>query len=123
MDEDGYAYDDEQFEEDEVTPPPPPPHPPRRTSSDELEAQQQSGLCSWKAIDLGEIELGEQLGGGSVGLVHRGTYRGELVALKTLVSEASSPAVVFCTPRCMNDEYSTTAVAVTTQLHLHMYCR
>ena len=75
-------YDDEQFEEDEVT------SPPGRLSSDALEPQQQSSVCSWKAIDLGEIELGEQLGGGSVGLVHRGTYHGEVVALKTLVSAA-----------------------------------
>lgn len=59
-------YDDEQFEIDE-----PQPH---------------SGLCSWEAISYDEIELGEQLGGGSMGLVHRGTYQGEPVAVKTLVS-------------------------------------
>lgn len=78
---DDYEYDGEQFEEDEAT------LPPRRKLSGELDQHQQSSLCSWKTIDLGEIELGEQLGGGSVGLVHRGIYRGELVALKMLVSE------------------------------------
>lgn len=73
-------YDDEQFEEDEVQPLP------EGTSQGEIdEPQPQSGLCSWKAILCDEVELGEQLGGGSMGLVHRGTYKGEPVAVKTLV--------------------------------------
>lgn len=39
----------------------------------------------WKTISFDEIELGEKIGGGSVGLVHRGKYLGKEVALKTLV--------------------------------------
>lgn len=39
----------------------------------------------WKTIELDEIEVQEQIGGGSVGIVHRGKYKGESVALKTLV--------------------------------------
>ncbi|CAN0434669.1 unnamed protein product, partial [Laminaria digitata] len=41
---------------------------------------------NWKTISFEEVEVGEQLGGGSVGLVHRGAYAGKAVALKTLVS-------------------------------------
>lgn len=44
------------------------------------------GGSGWKSISFDEIEVGEQIGGGSVGLVHRGNYRGRSVALKTLVS-------------------------------------
>lgn len=62
-------YDDETFEEDEEQTP----------------FHGERG--SWKTIDFEEVELGEQLGGGSVGLVHRGTYSGEAVALKILVSD------------------------------------
>lgn len=80
MDEDN--YDDEQFEEDEVQQ-----SLPGGTSQGEIdEPHSHSGLCSWKAISYDEIELGEQLGGGSMGLVHRGTYKGKPVAVKTLVS-------------------------------------
>ena len=71
-------YDDEQFEEDEVQ------SLPEGTSQGEID-QPQAG-CSWKAISYDEVQLGEQLGGGSMGLVHRGTYKGEPVAVKTLVS-------------------------------------
>lgn len=46
------------------------------------------GNGNWKTISFEEVELGEQLGGGSVGLVHRGAYAGKAVALKTLVSAA-----------------------------------
>lgn len=61
-------YEDESFEEDEKT----------------LSPVDNSG--NWKTISFEEVELGEQLGGGSVGLVHRGAYAGKAVALKTLVS-------------------------------------
>lgn len=57
-------YGDEAFEEEDEVPPP---------------------VC-WKTIKFDEISLGERLGGGSVGLVHRGQYKGENVAVKTLVS-------------------------------------
>lgn len=57
-------YGDETFEEEDEVPP----------------------SVSWKTIKFDEILLGERLGGGSVGLVHRGQYKGENVAVKTLVS-------------------------------------
>lgn len=41
---------------------------------------------NWENIEFDQIEIGEQIGGGSVGLVHRGLYKGKPVALKTLVS-------------------------------------
>lgn len=40
----------------------------------------------WENIEFDAVEIGEQIGGGSVGLVHRGLYMGKPVALKTLVS-------------------------------------
>lgn len=61
------GYDDEYFEEDEG------------------HALSSADKGSWKEISFEEVELGEQLGGGSVGLVHRGAYAGKAVALKTLV--------------------------------------
>lgn len=91
MDEEN--YDDEQFEEDEVQQQ----SLPETTSEGEIDKPpQQSGLlCSWKAISYDEIELGEQLGGGSMGLVYRGTYKRKSVAVKTLVSRII-PSI--CTP-------------------------
>ena len=90
MDEDNNNYDDEQFEEDDELQ-----SIPEGTSHGEIvEPQQQSGLCSWNAISDDEIDLGEQLGGGSMGLVHRGTYKGRPVAVKTLVSPQAHPRVV-----------------------------
>lgn len=73
-------YDDEQFEEDEVQ------SFPEGTSQSEIDEPRSHCLCSWKVISYDDVELGEQLGGGSMGLVHRGTYKGEPVAVKTLVS-------------------------------------
>lgn len=61
-------YEDESFEEDEG---------PTLSPVDN---------GNWKTISFEEVEVGEQLGGGSVGLVHRGAYAGKAVALKTLVS-------------------------------------
>lgn len=61
------GYEDESFEEDEG-----------HTLSSVVRG-------NWKEISFEEVELGEQLGGGSVGLVHRGAYAGKAVALKTLV--------------------------------------
>ena len=39
---------------------------------------------SWTNLDFGEIEMGERIGGGGVGVVYEGWFRGEQVALKTL---------------------------------------
>lgn len=81
-------YDDERFEDEDEAQSLPQGYGREGISRDEVEPQKQSFSheCSWKAICIDEVELGEQLGGGSVGLVHRGMYRGERVALKTLVS-------------------------------------
>lgn len=38
----------------------------------------------WTNIDFGDIELEDQIGGGGVGIVYNGRYKGEPVALKTL---------------------------------------
>eukprot|EP00752_Nemacystus_decipiens_P011886 g10539.t1 len=78
MTEDNYG--NEQFEEDEIQQ-----SLPESTSQGEIdEPQPQSGFCSWNAISYDDLELGEQLGGGSMGLVHRGTFEGKPVAVKTL---------------------------------------
>lgn len=45
---------------------------------------------NWKNIVFNEVEIGEQIGGGSVGLIYRGYYQGKNVALKTLVSTLTS---------------------------------
>ena len=42
----------------------------------------------WKVIDVTELELDSKpLGGGGFALVYRGTWRGQSVAVKTLVGE------------------------------------
>lgn len=40
---------------------------------------------SWEAIAFESIELGDQIGGGGVGLIYKGYYNRRPVALKTLV--------------------------------------
>lgn len=69
--EDEYDYD--EFEEEDETP-------------DGPQGSSQRETRDWKTISFDEVELGDQIGGGSVGLVHRGCYEGKAVALKTLVS-------------------------------------
>lgn len=46
----------------------------------------QGDNSNWKTIELDEVDVGAQIGGGSVGIVHRGVYMGTPVAIKTLVS-------------------------------------
>lgn len=70
----GDEYDDDEFEEEE-------------DASDGRQGLSQGERENWKTISFDEIELGDTIGGGSVGLVHRGSYRGRAVALKTLVSD------------------------------------
>ena len=38
----------------------------------------------WKHIDFGDVELGEIIGGGGVGVIYMGWYKDKTVALKTL---------------------------------------
>lgn len=42
------------------------------------------GGGGWDHIDFDEIELGERIGGGGVGIVYNGWFKGQPVALKTL---------------------------------------
>ena len=44
----------------------------------------QSASSKWKAVDFDEIEVGERISGGGVGEIHKGWYKGQAVALKTL---------------------------------------
>ncbi|CAM9591456.1 unnamed protein product [Scytosiphon promiscuus] len=61
----GDEYADEQFEEEDET-------------------QSLAGVHWLKGISFDEVELGEQLSGGGVGLIHCGKYQGKRVAIKTL---------------------------------------
>mmetsp|Transcript_9633 Transcript_9633/g.16039 ORF Transcript_9633/g.16039 Transcript_9633/m.16039 type:complete len:155 (-) Transcript_9633:2039-2503(-) len=38
----------------------------------------------WANVEFGEIELGDRIGGGGVGIIYKGYWRNEPVALKTL---------------------------------------
>jgi len=42
------------------------------------------GEVSWSHIPFEDIEMGERIGGGGAGMIFRGWYKGEPVALKTL---------------------------------------
>jgi serine/threonine protein kinase len=41
-------------------------------------------LVGWENVDFAEIELGEQIGGGGVGLIYKGWWKDKPVGLKTL---------------------------------------
>jgi hypothetical protein len=45
-----------------------------------------ANLCRW-IIDYGEIQVGQQVGLGSYGLVHRGRWRGVEVAVKRFITQ------------------------------------
>ncbi len=42
------------------------------------------GNSGWSHIDFNEIQLGNKIGGGGVGVIYDGYFRGNPVALKTL---------------------------------------
>ena len=42
-----------------------------------------AGGGGWTNIDFSDIELEDKIGGGGVGIVYNGRYKGEPVALKT----------------------------------------
>lgn len=48
------------------------------------EGKSDSGRSGWTEISYGEIELGDRIGGGGIGVIYHGYYRNEPVALKTL---------------------------------------
>jgi serine/threonine protein kinase len=41
-------------------------------------------IPSWANVDFHEIEVGDRLGGGGVGIIYQGHWKGQDVALKTL---------------------------------------
>lgn len=43
-----------------------------------------AGLQGWANLNFNEVEMGERIGGGGVGIIYKGWYRDEPVALKTL---------------------------------------
>lgn len=76
------SYDDDPFEEDNDV------QKPVAVGSERVSVSPSSLVerGNWTNINFDEIEVNEQIGGGSVGVVHRGSYMGKSVALKTLVS-------------------------------------
>ena len=54
-------------------------------SDDDFEKDEEEG---WKRIDIKDIDMGREIGGGGVALVYEGYYRNEPVALKTLFDRA-----------------------------------
>lgn len=48
---------------------------------------------SWMHIDFNELEVGKQIGGGGVGVIYKGWFGREEVALKTLFDARISPEV------------------------------
>ena len=50
----------------------------------ESKSDSNSNSPKWFAIDFSDIEVGERLAGGGVGEIHKGWFRGQAVALKTL---------------------------------------
>lgn len=50
-----------------------------------MESKSESkGDAGWKQIQFSEIELGDRIGGGGIGVIYNGWYKSEPVALKTL---------------------------------------
>lgn len=48
------------------------------------EADNECALQGWANINFNEIELGDRIGGGGVGIIYKGWWKDEPVALKTL---------------------------------------
>lgn len=49
-----------------------------------LDEKDSDELGGWAHIEFEDIEMGERIGGGGVGVIYDGYYRGKPVALKTL---------------------------------------
>ena len=54
------------------------------SSGEGKSSEEGKGGGGWEHIDFQEIDLGERIGGGGVGIVFNGWFRGRPVALKTL---------------------------------------
>ncbi len=48
------------------------------------ECESSSSLSGWANVEFNEIEVGERIGGGGVGVIYKGWWRDQPVALKTL---------------------------------------
>ena len=48
-----------------------------------------SNAQQWEDVDFADVTLGKKLGGGGFAIVYTGTWKGQNVALKTLVSMAA----------------------------------
>ncbi len=53
-------------------------------SSYESKSEDGDNLPGWANIDFGDIELGDRIGGGGVGVIYKGWLNDKPVALKTL---------------------------------------
>lgn len=49
-----------------------------------MSKEEENIIPNWANIDFDEIELGERIGGGGVGIIYKGWWRNKPVALKTL---------------------------------------
>lgn len=54
---------------------------------DEDFEDEEEGKEAWRDIRFEDIELGERIGGGGVGIVYQGWFGDQAVALKTLVRQ------------------------------------
>ena len=53
-------------------------------SGDEGKCREEEKGGGWEHINFNEIEIGDRIGGGGVGVIYNGWFRGQSVALKTL---------------------------------------
>ena len=86
--EDDYEDDYEDDFEDEVA------QGDKVNESKQADADEEPDGGGWTNIDFSDIELEDKIGGGGVGVVYNGRYKGEPVALKTLVF-ILLPALIF----------------------------
>ena len=72
---DDEEYEDDFEEEDE-----------RKTKEtlDTCLSKNEYSSQGWKSISFDDVTVGKRIGGGGVGVIYRGFYNGEAVALKTL---------------------------------------
>lgn len=52
--------------------------------SEQKSSERDDQIPSWANVDFHEIDLGERIGGGGVGIIYKGWWRDQPVALKTL---------------------------------------
>jgi serine/threonine protein kinase len=52
--------------------------------------QGDDGIPGWAHIDFEELEVGDKIGGGGVGIIYKGYFKNQQVALKTLFDARAS---------------------------------